>query len=387
MAKAKDYYEILEVSRNATEDDLKKAYRKLAMKYHPDRNPGDKAAEEQFKLVGEAYDVLRDPKKRSMYDQFGHTTPGPGMGGGFRGTSSSDFGGVHDTSYFQDLFSELFGDVFNGGPETRGRREKQKGANLRYVLQLDLEDIAAGSEKTISFMRQSICGTCHGQRSAPGTSPTKCSQCGGSGELRVSQGFFATSRPCPKCAGSGSIITKPCPTCAATGVVQSPTKLSVSIPAGVKDDQKLRLRGEGDVGPYGGPRGDLFVVVQIREHPLFRRNGDDILLDLPLTFTDAALGTNIEIPTLSGAVSLKVPPGTPSGKTFRVKDRGLPILDGEHKTGSRGDMYVKILIDTPTKVTKEQEELLVKLKGFYKDTPLISGYEERVKLLKKRRQK
>jgi molecular chaperone DnaJ len=386
---ANDYYQTLGVSKNASEEELKKAYRKLAMKYHPDRNPGNKQAEENFKKVSEAYDILRDPEKRRMYDQFGTANfrrgggfPGGGGGAeGFHFDPRSFGGGQHDTSYFQDLFSEIFGDVF--GQQQGASPRAQKGANLRYNLNIDLEDAALGTEKIISFMRLSPCETCGGTRAAPGEKPTPCHVCGGTGQVRVGQGFFSATQTCPNCRGFGKTVSKPCPACHGEGTRQAPVKLSVSIPPGVADGQRLKLKSEGDCNFAGENRGDLFVVVNVREHPIFRRDGQNILLDLPLSFADAALGTKAEIPTLTGAATLTIPPGTTSGKIFRLRGKGMRRM-GSPETG---DLLAKVMVDIPEKLTGEQEGLLKKLRDLSQDSPQIAAFKEKLRQLRLSRKK
>ncbi|MGE3973066.1 MAG: molecular chaperone DnaJ [Bdellovibrionales bacterium] len=376
---AKDYYNLLGVDKNASDDDLKKAYRKLAMKYHPDRNPDDKAAEEKFKEVSEAYDILRDSKKREMYDRFGSAGPGFARGGdprhqGFE-NYQNPFGSPKDTGYFEDLFSDIFGDPFQSGREASPRN--QKGSNLKYTLLIDLEDSALGTEKVISFMRLNPCGTCKGTRAAPGETPQACSQCKGSGTIQVGQGFFVSRQACNQCSGTGQIIRKLCNTCQGSGRTQGPVKLSVSIPAGVAEGQKLKLRGEGDVGANSSQRGDLFVVVNIREHTLFRRESQNIVLDLPISFFDATLGANVQVPTLTGMVSLKIPPGSASGKIFRLKGKGLPHLN----TSEVGDMLVRLVIDAPEKLTKEQETLLKQLREITPEPPQTRTFQKKLEQL------
>lgn len=373
MAK-RDYYEVLGVSKSASGDELKKAYRKLALQYHPDKNPGDKQAEEKFKEVSEAYESLSDPQKRQMYDQFGHAAAGAGPGGfgGFSGFSG-------DASSFQDLFNDVFGDIFGGGGG-RGRSRdggRSRGADLRYTLSVTYEEAATGCEKQINFMKNKTCGTCKGTGSKSASSRTKCTQCQGRGEIRFQQGFFAVSRPCNACDGSGEVIKDPCGTCRGEGVVQAASKLAVNVPAGVNTGQRLKLKGEGDLGSHGGSAGDLYVVIQLLEHPLFERQNDDVLCELPLSFIEATLGTEANVHTLNGSVALKIPAGTPSGKVFRIKGKGFPHLGGY----GAGDIFVKVVVDVPASIPSEGKDLLKKLDSMMGDTPLKKQYKEKVKNL------
>lgn len=383
MAK-RDYYEILGVKKSASDDELKKAYRKLAMQYHPDRNPGNKEAEEKFKEVGEAYETLSDPQKRKLYDQFGHQAAYAGGAGAQQGFGG--FGGMggfdprastHDTTYFQDLFSEMFGDIFSNTRDPK----KQKGSNLRYNLQIELEEAASGTEKNISFVRMRDCTTCHGSGAAKGEKPTPCHQCGGTGEIRVNQGFFATTRDCNICKGSGMFIRTPCSTCKGQGVAEQTARLKVNIPSGVSHGQRLKLKGEGDSAPRGGSPGDLYVVVNIKEHPLFKKQGHDIYMELPVSFADAALGTQVEVPTLTGFVSVNVPAGSSSGSLLRLKSKGFPKLNSKDS----GDMFIRVIIDTPKNLNPEQIELLSKLKSVAKDSPLIRSFENKIRDLRSKR--
>lgn len=371
MAK-RDYYEVLGVNKGADETAIKKAYRKLAMQYHPDKNPGDKAAETRFKEVSEAHDVLSDPKKRQMYDQFGHAGAQGGFGGG-------GFGGAGGQSGFQDIFNDVFGDFFGG---TRGGRSRdpghQRGADLRYTLTVSMEDAAKGCEKQISFMRNRSCKTCKGTGSRTQETPTSCSQCNGTGEVRFQQGFFAVTRTCPQCNGEGVQIKNPCRTCHGSRLVSTPAKLAVSVPAGVNTGQRLKLRSEGDGGPHGGPDGDLYVVIQLADHPLFERQDDDVFCEIPLTFSEAALGASIPVPTFTGEVALKIPSGTPSGKTFRIKSKGFPHLGGY----GAGDLYVRVVIDIPSQLNSKQKELLKEFESLAKETPLKKKFNQIVKNLK-----
>jgi molecular chaperone DnaJ len=370
----RDYYEVLGVSRSATQEDLKKAYRKLALKFHPDKNPGNKESEEKFKEVSEAYDVLSDPRKKQMYDQFGHAGTQGGFGGG--GGFSGDFAGAGS---FQDIFNDVFGDFFGGRSRGGQERRRQRGADLRYTLTVTFEEAAVGTEKQINFMRHRACTTCKGTGSKSGEAPVTCTQCSGSGEVHFQQGFFAVSRPCPQCQGEGTIIKNPCSVCRGSRLVQTPTKLAVSVPAGVNTGQRLKLKAEGDAGPQGGATGDLYVVVQLAPHPLFERQEDEVALEVPLSFVEATLGTELSVPTLTGQVSLKIPAGTPSGKTFRIKGKGFPHLGGY----GAGDLFVRVTIDIPDELTTEQRELLKKFDSSAKESPLKKQYKEKLKSLKR----
>ena len=377
----RDYYQVLGVHRAASDEELKKAYRKLAMKFHPDKNPGNKDAEEKFKEVSEAYDVLRDSEKRKQYDQFGFhdgqfrgPTGGPHPFDGFRGGT---YAGTHDTGYFEDLFSSIFGDGLGGNQDPK----RAKGSHLRYTVQVSLEELAQGVQKTISFFRQRPCRTCSGRGSKPGEPTPPCPACTGTGEVRTSQGLFSVRKACPQCHGLGYQIRTPCTDCKGHRLVQTPAKIAVAIPAGVPDGQRLKVSGEGDGGPFGGPSGDLIVVISVKEHPLFQRQGSDVYMDLPISFADATLGTSVEIPTLSGFVELKIPPGSASGRVFRLRDKGLP----RSESPGRGDFYVRLVIDTPRQLGGEMEQLLRKLKELSKDSPLIQSYSEKVQELRRSR--
>jgi len=345
----RDYYEVLGVPRNATEQEIKSAYRKLALKYHPDRNPGDKQSEEKFKEAAEAYSVLIDTDKRHMYDRFGHAGLGGAATGGF---DPSAFSGFEDIlGGLGDIFG--FGDIFGG----RRRSGPQRGADLRYDLEISFEEAAKGVEASIQIPRQATCETCNGSGAAPGTQPITCPQCQGRGQLRYQQGFFTVARTCGQCRGSGSIIPKPCPACRGTGRVQQEKKLTVRIPAGIATGQRLRLSGEGEAGPMGGPNGDLYVVVHVQDHPFFQRDGNDLYCEVPLNFTTLALGGEIRIPTLDGDEPFTVPAGTQTGTTFRVRGKGMLDVSGR----GRGDLLVTVKVTTPKKLTKEQKKLLEQL--------------------------
>jgi molecular chaperone DnaJ len=338
MAGAKrDYYEILGVDRNADADGLKKAFRKMAMQYHPDRNPGDKAAEESFKEASEAYEILSDAERRARYDRFGHQ--------GLEGFSAQSYGAVN----FNDIFGEIFGDIFGGGR----RRGRSRGQDLRYNLEIAFEEAAFGSEVKVKIPRPKRCEECAGTGSKSKQLRT-CPTCGGAGEVRFTQGFFAVARPCSQCNGSGKVVSDPCRVCKGSGTTDSITELSVKIPPGVDTGTRVRLSGEGEPGENGGPPGDLYVVVHVREHPLFHREESEVLCEVPISVVQAALGAHIEVPTLDGMVKMRIPEGTQSGKVFRLKGKGIPFLHG----GGRGDQHVRVLVETPQNLSAKQRELL-----------------------------
>ncbi len=340
----RDYYEVLGVARSATPDELKRSYRKLALQYHPDRNPDDPQAEEKFKEASEAYAVLSDSDKRRQYDQFGHQ----GMGAGPAGFGGADFQG------FGDIFNDLFGDLF--GARMGGRRggRGQRGADLRYTHEIDLADVLTGEEATLDLPRMLRCETCGGSGAKPGTRPERCGRCGGSGQAVFQQGLFRISRPCETCRGEGSVVRHPCTSCRGSGRTEGGKTLKVRVPAGVEDGMRLRVAGEGEAGIAGGPPGDLYVVISVRQHPLFSRDGADLLCEVPLPFTQAALGAEVEVPTLEGKVKLKVPEGTQSGRVFRLRGKGLPTLG----SAARGDQLVRIFVEVPTRLNAKQRELL-----------------------------
>ena len=342
----RDYYEILGIARDAGDEEIKSAYRKLALKFHPDRNPGDKEAEENFKEAAEAYEVLRDREKRQIYDRFGHE----GLEGrGFRG-----FTGFEDIfSSFGDIFEDFFG--FGGG--RRRRTRAQQGTSLRYDLELNLEEAFSGTEQEILFHRLEACHTCNGSGLTPGSSPQVCSTCQGRGQVVRSQGFFQISTTCPACHGQGEIITNPCKDCRGKGKVRAEKRITVKVPAGVDTGSQLRLKGEGEAGEYGGPPGDLFVVIHVRDHEVFVREGDDLLCEVPVSFVQAALGDTLTIPVLGGTAGrdVDIAGGTQPGTILKVPGEGMPSLRGRHK---RGDLYVKVLVKIPEKLNKRQKELL-----------------------------
>ena len=353
MAK-RDYYEVLGLSRNASGEEIKKTYRKLAVKYHPDKNPGDKEAEEKFKELSEAYEVLGDSAKRSRYDQFGHQ--GVNFGSGGRGFTWSDFSHYDD---LRDIFGSFFeqGSIFEeffGGFGERQKTGGVPGDDLRYDLSIEFTEAAFGAKKEIEFKKHDICSTCKGEGAQPGTSKEECPSCKGVGRVRTSQGFFSISQTCPQCRGMGKIISSPCTSCQGSGREISVKKLSLNIPQGVESGSRLKISGEGEAGIRGGLPGALYVVLHVKEHELFVRHGDDILCEMPVSFPFAALGGEVDIPTLEGKASLKIPAGTQSGKVFRLRGKGIPNVQGY----GRGDQLVKILVETPTKMNAEQKELL-----------------------------
>ena len=345
----RDYYEVLTVTRTATEQEIKSAYRKLALQFHPDRNPGDKSAEDKFKEAAEAYGVLADTDKRHMYDRFGHA----GLGGAASGFDPTVFTGFEDIlGGLGDIFG--FGDVFGGG---RRRGGPQRGADLRYDLEISFEESARGTDTAIQIPRQEACDTCHGSGAADGSKPTACPQCKGRGQLHYQQGFFTVARTCAQCRGAGSFIAKPCATCRGAGRVPKERKITVKIPAGIATGQRLRLTGEGETGPGGGPAGDLYVVIHVQEHAYFQRDANDLYCEVPVSFPTLALGGKITIPTLDGEEPLTVPEASESGVTFRLKGRGMPDVNRR----GQGDLLVTLKVVTPKKLTKEQKKLLEQL--------------------------
>ncbi len=367
MAK-RDYYQILDVARDVSEADLKKAYRRLAMKLHPDRNPDDKAAEEQFKEAKEAYEVLSDAAKRATYDQYGHA-----------GLDQQRGGGGHPGEGFGDIFGDVFGDIF-GGARRGGRSQVFRGADLRYELELDLSQAVFGAAIEIDVPKLCECDTCKGSGAAKGSNPSQCDTCHGTGQVRVSQGFFQLQQTCPRCRGSGKIVKNPCDTCLGQGRVRRTKKLSVKIPAGVDNGDRIRLSGEGEAGRNGGPAGDLYVEVHVRAHEIFEREGEHLSCEVPVSFVTAALGGTVIVPTLEGQVSLKIPPETQSGRVFRLRDKGVKPVRG----GARGDLFCKVMVETPVNLASEQKELLRKFEASLKanegrHTPREEGFFEGVK--------
>ncbi|WP_019881335.1 MULTISPECIES: molecular chaperone DnaJ [unclassified Methylophilus] len=342
-AAKKDYYEVLGVNRDASEEEIKKAFKKLAMKFHPDRNPDNPKAEESFKEAKEAYEVLSDDQKRAAYDQYGHAGVDPSMGGGFGGFNSGNF---------SDAFGDIFGDIFGGARNQRSN--VYRGADLRYNLEISLEDAAKGTETKIRIPVQTSCETCHGSGARPGTSPVTCTTCNGHGQVRMQQGFFSVQQTCPKCHGTGKMVKEPCPTCHGGGRVKQNKTLNVKIPAGVDEGDRIRLSGEGEAGVNGGPTGDLYVVVHLKEHPIFQREGANLHCEMPISFSTAALGGEIEVPTLDGAAKMKIPAETQTGSVFRLRGKGIkPLRSSEH-----GDLMVHVVVETPVRLTEKQKDLL-----------------------------
>lgn len=370
MAK-RDFYEILGVAKGASEEDIKKAYRKLAMKYHPDRNPDNKEAEEKFKEVKEAYEMLTNPEKREAYDRYGHAgvDPNSGMGGGF---GAGGFG---------DAFSDIFGDIFGGGARRGGGGPQvYRGADLRYNLEITLEQAAGGFDTTIRVPSWDKCDTCHGSGAKPGTSPVTCSTCHGHGQVRMQQGFFSIQQTCPKCHGSGKIIPEPCAACGGAGRIKRNKTLEVKIPAGIDNGMRIRSSGNGEPGTNGGPPGDLYVEIHIKPHPVFQREGDDLHCEMPISFSKAALGGEIEVPTLGGKVSFTIPEGTQTGKTFRLKGKGIKGV----RSGYAGDLFCHVVVETPVKLTDKQKDLLKEFErltndGGAKHSPQSKGWMDKVK--------
>jgi len=338
----RDYYKVLDVARTATEAEIKKAYRRLAMKYHPDRNPNDAEAEEKFKECKEAYEVLTDPQKRAIYDQHGH-----------EGLSARGGGGYSASDAFSDIFGDVFGDIFGAG-RRGGRQQVFRGADLRYDLELDLEQAVFGHTVDIEFTTLVECEPCGGTGAAPGSKPVTCETCGGAGQVRMQQGFFAVQQTCPRCKGRGQTISQPCDSCLGQGRVRKKKKLNVKVPQGVDTGDRIRLTGEGEAGRNGGPPGDLYVEIRVREHPIFERDGSHLSCEVPISFVTAALGGTVEVPTLGGSVELKVPPETQSGRVFRLREKGVKPVRG----GPTGDLFCRVVVETPVNLTEEQKDIL-----------------------------
>ena len=371
MAK-RDYYEVLGLSRTATADEIKKAYRRLAMKFHPDRNKDDSAeAEKKFKEAKEAYEVLKDTEKRATYDQFGHD--------GLRGNAGGPGGGF-SAEGFGDIFGDVFGDIFGGGGRRGGRSQVFRGADLGYELKLDLEKAVAGDTVEIDVPTQVGCEPCGGSGARKGTEPVTCTTCGGAGQVRMQQGFFSVQQTCPACKGAGTTIADPCEHCHGRGRIRKTRTLSVKVPAGVDDGDRIRLSGEGEAGRNGGPPGDLYVEIRVNAHKLFERDGANLACEVPLSFATATLGGEVELPTLDGHVSLKVPPGTQSGKVFRLRGKGVSTVRDPRK----GDLFARVAVETPVNLTSEQKRLLEQFeaslrKGGDKHSPRADGWLDTVK--------
>ena len=374
MAK-RDYYEVLGLAKNATEDDIKKAYRKLAMKYHPDRNQGDgaKKAEEQFKEAKEAYEMLSDAQKRAAYDQYGHAGVDPNMGGR-GGAGAEGFGN------FADAFGDIFGDIFGGGQRRGGGQQVYRGSDLSYAMEITLEEAANGKESQIRIPSWDSCETCHGTGAKPGTSPKVCSTCNGSGQVTMRQGFFSIQQTCPHCRGTGKIIPDPCTTCHGQGKVKRNKTLEVKIPAGINEGMRIRSAGNGEPGTNGGPPGDLYIEIRIKQHEIFERDGDDLHCSVPVALTTVALGGTIEVPTLNGKAEIELPEGTQHGKTFRLRGKGIKGVRSSYP----GDLYCHVSVETPVKLTEHQRKLLKELddsfrKGGDKHSPTAKSWSDRVK--------
>jgi molecular chaperone DnaJ len=380
MAK-RDYYDVLGVPKNASDDDIKKAYRKLAMKFHPDRNQGDEAkkAEEKFKEAKEAYEMLSEPQKRAAYDQYGHAGVDPnaaGMGGGFRG-GPEGFGG------FAEAFGDIFGDIFNGGRRGGGGGggpQVYRGSDLSYAMEITLEEAANGKDAQIRIPTWDSCDTCHGTGAKPGTSAKTCTSCNGAGTVHMRQGFFSIQQTCPHCHGSGKVIPDPCTTCNGAGKIKRQKTLEVKIPAGINEGMRIRSAGNGEPGTNGGPPGDLYIEIRIKEHDIFERDGDDLHCTVPVSLTTVALGGSIEVPTLGGKAEIELPEGTQHGKTFRLRGKGIKGLRSSYP----GDLYCHISVETPVKLTEHQRKLLKELdeslkKGGDKHSPNAKSWTDRVK--------
>lgn len=374
MANKKDYYDVLGINRDASDEDIKKSYRKLAMKFHPDRNPDNKESEERFKEAKEAYEVLSEPEKRRAYDAYGHAGVNPQMGGGPGG-----FGGSEGFGGFSDAFGDIFGEIF-GGRGGRGGNQVYRGADLRYNLEITLEQAARGTETKIRIPALEECETCHGSGAKPGTQAKTCHTCGGAGQVRMQQGFFSIQQGCPTCHGTGKVIPDPCNTCHGAGRVKQHKTLSVKIPSGVDTGDRIRLSGEGEAGVNGGPPGDLYVVVQLKPHAVFQREGADLHCEMPISFTVAALGGEIKIPTLDGEAKIKIPAESQSGQTFRLRGKGIKPV----RQTSAGDLMCHVVVETPVRLTDRQRELLreledINLKDGDRHNPRAKSFMDKVK--------
>ena len=376
MAEKRDYYEVLGIQKGASEDEIKKAYKKLARKYHPDMNPGDKEAEEKFKEVNEANEVLSDPEKKARYDQFGFAGVDPNYGAGAGGGA---YGGGFDFGDLGDIFGSFFGGGFGGG-QRRNPNAPQRGESIRASVSVSFTEAAFGCEKSVTLERSEQCPTCKGNGCAPGTTPEICPDCHGTGTVQTRRqtpmGVFASNGPCRKCGGTGRLIHQPCPDCRGTGAVRKRKTIKVTIPAGIDHGQTISLRGQGNAGKNGGPAGDLLITVMVQPHELFRRDGVDVFCEAPITFAQAVLGAELEIPTIDGKVKYSIPEGTQTGTVFRLKGKGIPVLNGR----GRGDQYVTVTIETPRNLNKEQKEALRR----FSETLGESNYEKRKSFFKKK---
>ena len=376
MAEKRDYYEVLGIQKGASEDEIKKAYKKLARKYHPDMNPGDKEAEEKFKEVNEANEVLSDPEKKARYDQFGFAGVDPNYGAGAGGGA---YGGGFDFGDLGDIFGSFFGGGFGGG-QRRNPNAPQRGESIRASVSVSFTEAAFGCEKSVTLERSEQCPTCKGNGCAPGTTPEICPDCHGTGTVQTRRqtpmGVFASNGPCRKCGGTGRLIHQPCPDCRGTGAVRKRKTIKVNIPAGIDHGQTISLRGQGNAGRNGGPAGDLLITVMVQPHELFRRDGVDVFCEAPITFAQAVLGAELEIPTIDGKVKYSIPEGTQTGTVFRLKGKGSPVLNGR----GRGDQYVTVTIETPRNLNKEQKEALRR----FSETLGESNYEKRKSFFKKK---
>ena len=376
MAEKIDYYEVLGIQTGASEDEIKKAYKKLARKYHPDMNPGDKEAEEKFKEVNEANEVLSDPEKKARYDQFGFAGVDPNYGAGAGGGA---YGGGFDFGDLGDIFGSFFGGGFGGG-QRRNPNAPQRGESIRASVSVSFTEAAFGCEKSVTLERSEQCPTCKGNGCAPGTTPEICPDCHGTGTVQTRRqtpmGVFASNGPCRKCGGTGRLIHQPCPDCRGTGAVRKRKTIKVNIPAGIDHGQTISLRGQGNAGKNGGPAGDLLITVMVQPHELFRRDGVDVFCEAPITFAQAVLGAELEIPTIDGKVKYSIPEGTQTGTVFRLKGKGIPVLNGR----GRGDQYVTVTIETPRNLNKEQREALRR----FSETLGESNYEKRKSFFKKK---
>ena len=376
MAEKRDYYEVLGIQKGASEDEIKKAYKKLARKYHPDMNPGDKEAEEKFKEVNEANEVLSDPEKKARYDQFGFAGVDPNYGAGAGGGA---YGGGFDFGDLSDIFGSFFGGGFGGG-QRRNPNAPQRGESIRASVSISFTEAAFGCEKSVTIERSEQCPTCKGNGCAPGTTPEICPDCHGSGTVQTRRqtpmGVFTSNGPCRKCGGTGRLIHQPCPDCRGSGAVRKRKTIKVNIPAGIDHGQTISLRGQGNAGKNGGPAGDLLITVMVQPHEIFRRDGVDVFCEAPITFTQAVLGAELEIPTIDGKVKYSIPEGTQTGTVFRLKGKGIPVLNGR----GRGDQYVTVVIETPRNLNKEQKEALRK----FSESVGESNYEKRKSFFKKK---